>query len=96
VNDAVEDKNLWTDQDRTCEQDPRDMRRGKKFLEGSGVGPESLREHVDVFFQLDEAQGPPDVAVRNIGSFQDDIILDRALNSVSWKSIMNLRRRFFT
>jgi hypothetical protein len=31
-----------------------------------------------------------------LGSFQDDLILDRALNSVGWKSIMNLRRRFFT
>ena len=79
MNDAVEDENLWTGQDCTCEQDPCDMRRGKKFPEGSDVRPESLRERVDVFFQLGEAQGPPDVAVKNIGSFQDDSILDRAL-----------------
>ena len=39
----------------------------------------SLRERVDVFFELGEAQGPPDVAVRSIGLSQDDIILDRAL-----------------
>ena len=40
---------------------------------------ESLREHVGVFFQLDEAQSAPYVAVRKIGLLQDDIILGRAL-----------------
>lgn len=66
-------------QDRPCEQDPHVIRRGKKFPESSDVGLEPLWVRVDVFFQLGNAQGLPDVAVRNIGSSQDDIILDRAL-----------------
>jgi hypothetical protein len=79
VDEAVKYENLWTGQDRTCEQDPHDMRRGKNFPRGSDVGLESLLVRVDVFFDLSEAQGPPDVAVRKIGSSQDDIILDCAL-----------------
>jgi len=78
VDNAVKDQNYRTGQDRPCEQDPHIIRRGKKFPEGSDVGLESLRVRVDVFFQLGEAQGPPDVAVRNIGLSQDDIILGRA------------------
>ena len=50
---------------------------GKDFPGGPDVGLESLRERAVV--QLDEAQGLPDVAVKNPGSSQDDIILDRAL-----------------
>ena len=79
MNDAVKEKSSWTGQVRTCEQDPHDMRRGKKFPEGPDVGPESLRERVDAFFQFGETQGPTDVALRDIGSSQDDGFLDRAL-----------------
>jgi hypothetical protein len=43
------------------------------------MGLESLREHLNAFFQSDEVQSAPDVAVRNGGSFQDDIVLGRAL-----------------
>ena len=43
------------------------------------MGLEFLSEHLDVFFQPDEVQGAPDVAVRNRGSFQVDIIPGRAL-----------------
>ena len=57
---------------------PHDMSRGKDCPGGSDVGLDSLRERV-VVLQLGEAQGPPDVAVKNTGSPQDDIILDRAL-----------------
>ena len=78
MEDAVKDQNLRMGQNRTCEQDPHDMRRSKNFSGGLDVGLEDLRERVDVFFQFGEAQRPPDVAVRNIGSSQDDIILDRA------------------
>lgn len=47
------------------------------FPGGSDVCLEALRERVDVFFQPGEAQGPSDIAVRNRGSPQDDIIRER-------------------
>ena len=52
---------------------------GARIFSGARTWTWSLRERVGIFFELGEAQGPPDVAVRSIGVSQDDIIFDRAL-----------------
>ena len=52
---------------------------GARIFSGARMWTWSLRERVGIFFELGEAQGPPDVAIRSIGVSQDDIILDRAL-----------------
>jgi hypothetical protein len=56
------------------------------------MGLEFLSEHLDVFFQPDEVQGAPDVAVRNRGSFQAILSPVVRSNSVSWKLMMSPRR----
>jgi hypothetical protein len=52
---------------------------GARIFSGARMWTWSLRERVGIFFELGEAQGPPDVAVRSIGVSRNDIILDPAL-----------------
>ena len=66
-------------ENRPGQQDAHDMRRSQDFSRRANVGLDALWQRIDVFFQFGKAQGPPNVAIGNIRTFQDDIVLDRAL-----------------